>query len=101
MLLVMFGLFNIQPATALTAKEVLGDMNADQRWGYVSGVVEGLATARWLRDKPESGGMTCIFDWYLSGPQEKRAMITAWFNRHPDKPVGTLLYVLIKKECGA
>ncbi|MEL6324884.1 MAG: hypothetical protein AAFS03_04780 [Pseudomonadota bacterium] len=87
-------------APALTADEVLGKMNADQRFGYVSGVVDGLAAARWVKDKPDATGMQCIYDWYLGRPApEVLAMIEAWFERHGEQQAGILLHVLIGKEC--
>jgi len=92
---------NVHQAKALTANEVMNKMNSDQRFGYISGVVEGLAYSRWLRDKPDRDGMDCIFNWYLKGKGRDWNNVSSWFSRHPDKPVGALLYVLIKKECGA
>ncbi len=87
-------------AHALTADDVLNKMSNDQQHGYISGMVDGLAYARWLQDKPDSTGMQCIYGWYYSGKKEKWALIHQWFERHLDKPVDALLYVLIKKECG-
>ena len=88
-------------ANALTAGDVLNKMNTDQRYGYIAGVVEGLAYSRWLKDKPQNEGMKCIYDWYYGKPGKNWERINSWLTRHPDKPVGALLYVLIKKECGA
>lgn len=88
-------------AEELNAGAVLNQFNYDQRYGYVSGVIEGLAYARFLQDKPNEDGMKCIYDWYYQGGVEAWNKITAYFNRHQDKPVGALLYVLSKRECGA
>lgn len=88
-------------AHAQTAGDVMTKMNADQRIGYIDGVVEGLAYGRWLRDKPDQSGMNCIYRWYFQKPVEPQwNRITAWLARHPDKPVGALIYVLLKQECG-
>ena len=87
-------------ASSLNADAVLNKMTLEQRHSYVSGVIEGLAYSRWLKDKPSDVGMQCIYKWYYSGKTENLKKIYAWFERHPDKPVGALLYVLIKKECG-
>ena len=87
-------------ANAQTAGDVVTKMNADQRLSYVSGVVEGLAYSRWLRDKPSAEGMNCVYDWYYKGAGKDWNGVVSWFERHPDKPVGALLYVLIKKDCG-
>lgn len=78
----------------------MNKMGPEQRIGYINGVIEGLAFSRWLRDKPDTRGMKCIYDWYYRAPDKNWEKIAAWLNRHPDKPVGGLLHVLIKGECG-
>lgn len=87
-------------ATALTANEVMNNMKDGERFAYVSGIVDGLAYARWLRDQPDSTGTKCIYGWYYSGQEENRILVLDWFERHPDKHADQLMYVLIKKECG-
>jgi len=87
-------------AQAITADDVLNKMNADQRFGYISGVIEGLAFARWAKDQPDSTGMNCIYDWYYQGGEERSNQVDTWLRKNLDKPVGALLYVLIKKNCG-
>ena len=90
---------NIAKASELNAGFVLNKMNADEQVSYVAGVVEGLAYSRYLRDKPDQSGMKCVYDWYAR--ESVTRQVDQWFKRHPDKPVGVLLNVLIKKECGA
>ena len=89
-------------ATELNAGFVLDQMNADQRVSYVAGVVEGLAYARFLKDRPDDTGMMCVYDWYsIHGTDEARwNRIKTWLRRHEDKPVGVLMHTLIKQECG-
>lgn len=97
----VFSVVNVQQAKALTAGDVMNKMTIDQRLGYMDGIIEGLAFARWLKDKPSKVGMKCIYDWYYSDAEKIHGRITTWFNRHTDKPAGALMYVLTKKECGA
>lgn len=87
-------------AIAQSAGDVMNKMNADQSLGYITGVIEGLAYSRWLRDKPNGDGSKCIYDWYYEGGEKVKRQMFDWFERHPNKPVGALLYVLIKKDCG-
>lgn len=98
---VMLGCVDSRQVEAQTAGDVIGKMNPDQRWNYIAGVVEGLAFARWTKDKPDKTGMKCIYDWYYQGDKRNFNRTMTWLERHPDKPVGGLLYVLIKKDCGA
>jgi len=91
----------VKEAAALTANDVLNKMSADERAGYFSGVVDGLSQARWIKDKPDQVGMQCIQNWYYQGGASQHQRIHTWFDKHLDKPANALLYVLIKKECGA
>ena len=56
--------FGSTNAIALTADEVLNKMNTDQRVGHITGIVTGLAYARWLIERPKETGRDCIHDWY-------------------------------------
>jgi hypothetical protein len=96
--LVVLGSTNV--AHAQTAGDVLDKMPAEQQASYVAGVIEGLAYARFLRDKPDETGMQCIYDWYYGSGAEKWGEIEQWFRRHADKPVGPLVHVLTERECG-
>ena len=97
----MLGAGNAAQAQALNAGAVMDNMSSDQRVGYVSGVIEGLAYARFVRDKPSEEGMKCIYDWYYKDNAERwKTTLFPMFERHRDKPVGVILHVLTKKKCG-
>jgi len=88
-------------AKALTADDVMNKMNDDQRSSFIAGVIGGLAYARFLSDRPDETGMSCIHDWYYGDDNKKNMKrMHAWFDKHLDKPIEPLLYVLIKKDCG-
>ena len=92
---------NVTQAKDMNAGVVMDEMNSDQRAGYVMGVIDGLAYARFVRDKPSEEGMKCIYDWYYKDNAERwKSTLFPMFERHRDKPVSTILYVLTKKECG-
>lgn len=89
-------------ATEINADVVMNKMNSDQRVSYVSGVIEGLAYARFVRDKPDETGMKCIYDWYYADNEKRwKKTLFPMFDRHIDKPIGVILHVLTKKACGA
>ncbi len=89
-------------AQNLNAGAVMGNMNSDQRIGYVSGVIEGMAYSRFVRDKPSETGMKCIYDWYYKDNAKRwKKTLFPIFEKHKDKPVSVILYVLTKKSCGA
>lgn len=100
-IIAVMGINTINEAVAQSAGDVLNKMEPDQSASYINGVVEGLAFARWVKDKPDKTGMQCIYDWYYRSDTETNfKTVMSWLERHPDKPVGGLMYVLIKKECG-
>jgi len=87
-------------AQSLNADAVLNKMTSEQQTAYVAGVVEGLAYARFLSDKPDETGMQCIYSWFYGSGEGKWRTIESWFSRYPEQSAGVLLYVLIKQECG-
>lgn len=88
-------------ATDLNAGFVVNEMNTDQRVSYIAGVIEGLAYARFLRDRPDEQSMNCVYDWfYRDDKVAELKMLRTWFQHHNDKPVGALLNVLIDEKCG-
>lgn len=92
---------NAAQATDLTAGIVMEKMEPKERIGYVSGVIEGLAYARYVKDNPDETGSSCIYDWYYKNSKERWSKsILPTFVKHSDKPVGVILYVLTKRECG-
>ena len=87
--------------SALTVEEIRRNLTTDEQTHYVTGVVEGLAFARWLADNRDQAGMNCIWNWYLGSDTEARFnQQMAMFDRHPDQQVSTLMYALIREECG-
>lgn len=88
-----------QVATAQTADDVLNQMGDDERFAYLSGTVEGLATARWIADRPDASGMQCIYAWHYGQSAETRETVITWLERNPDQRVGILLHILVEKEC--
>ena len=88
-------------AVEINAGYVLNEMSPDERVSYIYGVVEGLSYARFLRDRPDESGMLCVYNWLgQDTDNENWRKMRVWLARHPDKPVGVLMHVLIKQECG-
>lgn len=87
-------------ARSLDAGYVLKEMNSDQQFGYIAGAIEGLATARWVKDKPNDTGLKCIYDWFYKSGELKWNILEQVLNKYPDQKVGAILYALTKKDCG-
>jgi len=53
---------NLSRASEFNADVVMNEFSKEQRVNYMIGLVDGLAYARWQRDKPSNVGMKCIYD---------------------------------------
>lgn len=85
-------------AKVLTAKDLLTTMTDEQQYLYISGVIAGLGTARYVRDGNDTGS-ACIDRWFYDteGVKDK---IYAAFARFGDRTPSAILYALTAKECG-
>lgn len=84
---------------AITAGRILDDMSREESHGYIAGVVEGLAYARFLMDGKTEDGMICIYDWFYEGDGTQTKIIQA-FERFRDFPAGPILWTMSKQVCG-
>lgn len=95
---------NDNPGTPMTAGAVVEKLSADEFFLYVSGMIEGLAYARFLKDSAAAGeksqdGMVCMQDWYLKTPANI-VKADATFRKYADYPPAVVIAAMIKKECG-
>ncbi len=88
-------------AENLDAGAVLNEMETKQQSAFVTGIVQGLAYARFLRDRPNEDGFRCVSGWLNGDAKGNWNKILTLFERHSTKPPAVLLHVLIKKDCGA
>ena len=91
--------------TAMTAGVLMERMKPADRYIYVSGMIEGLAYARFLRDSATNGskderGMKCIYDWFYEGGDTAQDSIEAAFRLYADYSPSVVAWAMIKKECG-
>ncbi|MFY0311165.1 hypothetical protein ACFMBG_14845 [Leisingera sp. D0M16] len=85
------------PALALTAGDVLDKMNADQRYGFISGAVD-MASQLYAEGGNREKG-ECALSWFFDGDDGIR-MIHDFFDAHKDKDAVGLLSILINRQCG-
>ena len=85
----------------LDAGAVLNKMETKQQSAFVTGIIQGLAYARFLKDKPNEDGFRCVSGWLNGESKGNWRKILTMFERHATKPPAVLLHVLIKKDCGA
>lgn len=91
---------SLAQAQNLDAGYVMNKMTAEQRVSYVNGIVDGLAYARFLRDRPDDTGYLCIINWFQTDAAKKWELARKWLKRHPEKPASVLIYLMTKRNCG-
>lgn len=96
---------NNNDRTLMTAETIMREMEADERFLFVTGILEGLAYARLEKDTEAAGqrnntGMNCIYDWFYGSDGRTFQLIQAAFDRYPDHFPNTIVAVLINRECG-
>ena len=91
---------NINEANALTGGEILTKLDTDAQYHYVSGILQGLGYARFLRDKPNQAGIKCIQQWLSKDSTARWKIAEQWLEHHGGKPAGTIIYAMVSKECG-
>lgn len=91
-------------AADLTAGVVLKEMPSKEFVVYVTGLVEGMAYARFRKDTLAAGqkvetGMQCIRTWFHGDTKTILAVEDA-FRQYADYTPWVVVGAMIKKECG-
>lgn len=89
----------------MTGELILEKMDLKERYAYVSGIVTGMAYARFRKDTLASGtrderGMNCIHDWYFTGEGRTFVMLEEAFRKNGQYTPSVIIASLLKKECG-
>jgi len=90
--------------TPMTGKVILEQMPRNEFVVFVTGIVEGMAYARFRKDTLASGskvedGMTCIRDWF-HGDAQVILKIEDAFRQYDQYAPWVVLGAMIKKKCG-
>ena len=95
-------LFGSAPARAerLNAGFVALDMDADDRFSFVSGMVQGLAFAKLRSDQGDTRGADCIYGWFYDEDGTMDTILAA-FAKFQDRDPAVVLSALIQRRCGA
>lgn len=101
-IILSMGISSIQTdkAQALTGEEILTKLDTDGQYDYVSGVLQGLSYARFLKDRPDQTGAKCIATWLIRGRNRNWEIAEKWLKHHKEKPAGVIIYTMVSKECG-
>lgn len=88
----------ISAQTEFTAGVVLEKMSETERYSFVSGIVEGLAFARFRADSEQPEGMACIYDWFYADDAVIDNIYQA-FAHFKDHTPGAVVAAMITRSC--
>lgn len=91
------GVFITGPASALTAGEVMDNMDTKQRAGFIAGAVDMASHLYAMNGKQTKS--QCAVKWLFDNPESNRE-IHKFFDAHKDRDAVALLSVLIDRRCG-
>jgi len=86
--------------TPMTAGVVMEKMNSRERFFHISGIVDGFAYARFVKDNRREDGMKCIYDWFYGGSGSTALKIEDAFEKYREYPPSVIVWTLLKKQCG-
>lgn len=89
----------------MTAGNLMKEMPAGERAIYISGVVDGLAFARFRKDtlakvEKDEAGMACILNWFNKDSLATVLHIEATFEKYADEYPPMILALMVRQECG-
>lgn len=91
--------------TPMTAGNLMKEMPVRERTAYITGIVDGLAFARFRKDtlakgEKDEAGMICVHNWFHKDSLATLLRIEATFQKYADELPSLLLALMVKKECG-
>jgi hypothetical protein len=89
----------IKPAAAITAGEVMKKMSEQERFGYLTGLIDMLAYQMSVAGD-EKNAACIIGAFYRDGREQNMASMLSAFERFPDRRPEAIVTVVVKKACG-
>ena len=86
-------------AEVMTAGVVMEKMPANERFAFWSGIIEGLAQARYVKDNKDPAGRACIYAWFYDEPNSRDKIREASL-KYPDALTGQIIGTLVAAKCG-
>lgn len=78
---------------------VFNKLPKEQGLAHVDGVVRGIAYSHYFKSKKDQIGFECVLDYALSGDDAKWDNMVEFARMHPDKALGGVLFVYLRKKC--
>jgi hypothetical protein len=88
-------------AEDFTAGYVLREFDEKQMSAFLSGMVEGLAQARYEREGNDPAAAVCIYDWYYEGGEDTILEIYGAFAEHSRSAPAAVVSALANRKCGS
>jgi len=79
---------------------ILNKMPKDERIVHIDGVVQGIAYTHYFQNNKDDAGFNCIREYGVTGEASKWSNMLDFLTKHPDKPLGGVMFVYLRKKCG-
>lgn len=84
----------------ITAGSVLAKFNKKELNAYLTGLVQGFAHARYIKDgKNADAGMKCIYGWFFYDDQSMLQIMQA-FKKYRNHTPNVVMAAMLKQQCG-
>jgi len=87
-------------AEDFTADVLMRDYDDGQRSLFLTGVIEGLAQARYEHDGKDPAGAKCVYNWFYGGGKDSLLQIYSAFGSHSNSAPAAIVSALVNRECG-
>lgn len=94
--LIVAGFMTTESALALTAKDVTDKMSKEERFGYLTGIVDTISYQHVLNGERQIA--QCVSDAFYKNKDGLSRMVEV-LHAFPDKSPIAVLMVVLKKEC--
>ena len=78
---------------------VFNKLPKEQGLAHVDGVVRGIAYSHYFKSNKDQTGFECVLDYALAGDDNKWENMIEFAQGHPDKALGGVLFVYLRKKC--
>lgn len=79
---------------------VLNKMPKREGTVHIDGTVRGIAYAHYYNNNKDQTGFECINNHAAGGDDDAWQRMINFLWKYPDKPLGGVLYIYLRKKCG-
>lgn len=79
---------------------ILDEMPEKERIVHIDGVVRGIAFTHFFQNNKDETGFNCVSNYALTGSDTNWTDMIEFLAKYPDKPLGGVMFIYLRKKCG-